>query len=150
MLQNCRISSHAVVIPGVVGASNSGKAILPLRNPLNPGDLTMTSYFSAFSRYTLWIALAVACSLGTWTAEAQARSRQTTVTGSGGQTATRDVLRQNGDVSSSTTGPNGKSSSRVVDRSASGTTATLVGPNGKSASRVTTRTAGVSQSAVSR
>lgn len=72
---------------------------------------------------------------------AEARERQTTVTGANGKTATRNVSRQNGDVQSSTTGPNGKTSSRSVDRSASGTVATVTGPNGQSATRTTTRTA---------
>lgn len=81
------------------------------------------------------IALASALSLGS----AQARDRQTTVTGPNGQTATRDVSREQGQVNSSTTGPNGKTSSRSVARSASGATATATGPNGKTATRTTTR-----------
>jgi hypothetical protein len=70
---------------------------------------------------------------------AQARDRQTTITGPNGQTATRDVSRSQGDVSSQTTGPNGATASRSVDRSASGTQATVTGPRGKSATRNTTR-----------
>lgn len=66
---------------------------------------------------------------------AQARERHTTVAGPNGQTATRDVSRAQGDVSSSTTGPNGKSASRQVDRSATGTEATVTGPNGQTATR---------------
>jgi hypothetical protein len=70
--------------------------------------------------------------------EAQARERNTTVTGANGKSATRNVQRAGGDVQSSTTGPNGKTSTRTVDRSASGTTATVTGPNGKTATRTTT------------
>lgn len=70
---------------------------------------------------------------------AQARERQSTLTGANGKTATRHVVRGGGDVTSSTTLPNGKTSSRVVDRSASGTTATVTGPNGKTATRTVVR-----------
>jgi hypothetical protein len=101
-------------------------------------------------RHTVLIALATACTLGAWSGEATARTRQSTVTGAGGQSATRNVLRQHGDVSSSTTGSNGKTSSRVVDRSVNGATATVVGPNGKTASRVTTRVSTGSQSTLTR
>lgn len=73
------------------------------------------------------------------TSPAEARSRQTTVTGAQGKTLSRQVTRDHGDVSSSTTGPNGKTSSREVDRSPGETTATVTGPNGKTASRTTTR-----------
>lgn len=69
----------------------------------------------------------------------QARERHTTVSGANSKTATRDVSRQAGDVSSSTTGPNGKTASRSVDRSSTGTSATVTGPNGQSATRTTTR-----------
>lgn len=69
---------------------------------------------------------------------AEARERQTTITGANGKTATRQVQRAGGDVQSSTTGPNGKTASRTVDRSSSGTTATVTGPNGKTATRTTT------------
>ena len=66
------------------------------------------------------LALAGLCTFGAMATEAQARSHQSTVTGPGGQSATREVLRSKGDVSSSTTGPNGKTSSRTVDRSGTG------------------------------
>lgn len=79
---------------------------------------------------------------------AEARERHTGVTGPNGQTATRDVSRVQGDVSSITTGPNGKSASRQVDRSATGTSAMVTGPNGQSASRSTTRSATGSQTTV--
>ena len=69
---------------------------------------------------------------------AEARERNTTITGANGKTATRQVQRAGGDVQSSSTGPNGKTRSRTVDRSASGTTATLTGPNGQTATRTTT------------
>jgi hypothetical protein len=72
---------------------------------------------------------------------ASARERHTTLTGPQGQSATRDVTRSHGDVSSTTTGPNGRSSSRVVERSAGGTTATVTGPTGKTWQRQTTRSA---------
>ena len=85
------------------------------------------------------IALASATALLATTGEAQARERNTTVTGANGKTAQRSVTRSEGDVSSTTTGPNGKTTSRSVDRSANGATATVTGPNGKTASRVTTR-----------
>jgi hypothetical protein len=72
---------------------------------------------------------------------ALARDRQSHVTGPQGHSATRDVSRVQGDVSSSTTGANGKTlAARNVDRSASGTTGSVTGPQGKSASRQTTRT----------
>lgn len=71
---------------------------------------------------------------------AEARQRQTTVTGAQGKTATRNVSRVKGDVQSSTTGPNGKTASRSVERSAEGTTATVTGPNGQTATRTTTVT----------
>jgi hypothetical protein len=103
---------------------------------------------TSFSRNTALIVVAAVCAFGGFATEAQARNRQTTVTGAGGQTATRDVFRQRGDVSSSTTGPNGKTASRTVDRSATGTTSTIVGANGKTAERVTTRTDTGSQSTV--
>ncbi|HSV46404.1 MAG TPA: hypothetical protein VLJ58_11515 [Ramlibacter sp.] len=77
--------------------------------------------------------------IGLFAAGGQAAERHTSVTGPNGKTATRDVLRQDGDVSSTTTGPNGKTGSRVVDRSASGTAATVTGPNGKVVKRTTTR-----------
>ena len=70
----------------------------------------------------------------------QARERQTSVTGSGGKTATRNVARQGGDVNSSTTLPSGKTTSRSVDRSAGGTTATVTGPIGQTVTRSTTVT----------
>jgi hypothetical protein len=73
------------------------------------------------------------------TPAAEARTRQTTVTGAQGKSASRQVTRDHGDVSSSTTGPNGKSTSRVVDRSPGQTTATVTGPNGQSATRTTKR-----------
>lgn len=80
------------------------------------------------------------CAVLACSGAAQARERHSTITGANGQTATRDILRSKGDVSSSTTGPNGKTSSRVVDRTASGTNATVTGFNGNTATRETTRT----------
>jgi hypothetical protein len=80
------------------------------------------------------------CALLALAAPAQARERQGSVIGPKGQTATRDVSRMQGDVSSSTTGPRGQTASREVDRSSTGTTATVTGPRGKSGSRSTTRT----------
>lgn len=85
------------------------------------------------------IALAILLSAGLALAEnAQSRERSTKITGANGKTATRHVVRAQGDVQSSTTGPNGKTMSRSVERSASGATATLTGPNGKTATRTTT------------
>ncbi len=88
---------------------------------------------------TLTKTLALLALSGLLAGAAQAAERHTSVTGPNGKTATRDVVRQDGDVSSSTTGPNGKTSSRVVDRSASGANATVTGPNGKVIKRTTTR-----------
>lgn len=85
------------------------------------------------------ITLAAAGALLATSGEAQARERNSTVTGASGKTAQRSVTRSQGDVSSSSTGANGKTTSRSVDRSASGATATVTGPNGQSATRVTTR-----------
>ena len=84
--------------------------------------------------------LAVVLSALLVTQAASARERHTSVTGAQGKTATRDVSRSQGDVSSSSTGPNGKTSSREVDRSASGTSATITGPNGKTVQRKTSVT----------
>lgn len=78
----------------------------------------------------------------------QARERHTTVTGAKGQTASRQVSRAQGDVSSTTTGPRGKTASRQVQRSAEGTEATMSGPNGQTATRSTTRTDSGSQTTV--
>lgn len=71
----------------------------------------------------------------------QARERHTTVSGANGRTATRDVSRQGGGVSSSTTDPNGQTASRSVDRSSTGTSATVTGPNGQTATRNVARSA---------
>lgn len=89
---------------------------------------------------TLMATTAVVAASLVITPPAEARSRQTTVTGAQGKTLSRQVTRDHGDVSSSTTGPNGKTASRVVDRSPEATTATVTGPNGQTASRTTTRT----------
>lgn len=71
---------------------------------------------------------------------AQARERQTTLTGTKGRTATRHVQRAGGDVNATTTGPNGNSMARSVDRNADGTTnASITGPNGRTATRQVTR-----------
>jgi hypothetical protein len=86
------------------------------------------------------IATVSTCAVLALATPAQARERQGSVTGPNGQTATRDVSRMQGDVSSTTTGPKGQSASREVDRSSTGTTATVTGPRGKSGSRNTTRT----------
>ena len=86
----------------------------------------------------LLIVVAVAAVLAATPGEAQARERQTTVTGPQGKSATRAVSRHHGDVQSSSTGPNGKTSSRVVDRSPGQTTATVTGPEGKTATRTST------------
>jgi hypothetical protein len=89
--------------------------------------------------YIFAIAITAVALLGALNA-AEARERHTTVTGSNGKTASRDVARSGGDVSSSTTGPNGKTSSRQVDRSIGGTQVTVTGRNGQSATRSTTQT----------
>ncbi len=69
----------------------------------------------------------------------QARERTATIKGSQGHSATRNVQRAGGDVSSSTTGAKGKTMSRTVDRSAQGTQATVTGPNGNTSTREVTR-----------
>jgi hypothetical protein len=72
---------------------------------------------------------------------AAARDRQTTVSGPNGHSATRDVSRARGDVSSSTTAGNGNTvGSRNVDRSAGAASGTVTGPNGGTSTRDTTRT----------
>ena len=71
---------------------------------------------------------------------AQARDRTATATGPNGKTATRQVSREEGQVSSSTTTSGGKTASREVERTATGTSATVTGPKGKTATRETTRT----------
>ena len=71
---------------------------------------------------------------------AEARSRGVTITGANGHSASRQVTRQGGNVSSSTTFGNGETMSRTVSRSGTGTTATVTGPNGQSATRSTTFT----------
>jgi hypothetical protein len=97
-------------------------------------------YVSRINTLGTAIAAVGACALLTLAQPVDARERQGTVTGPNGNTATRDVSRMQGDVSSTTTGPNGRSASREVDRSSTGTTATVTGPRGKSGSRNTTRT----------
>jgi hypothetical protein len=79
---------------------------------------------------------------------AEARLRSSTFTGPHGQTATRNVSRQQGDVNSSTTGPNGRTASRSVDRSPGSTQATVTGPNGQTATRSTSYGDGSSTSTV--
>lgn len=96
----------------------------------------------------LLVAVAGTVALLATSSDAQARERKATVTGANGKTATRQVVRQRGDVSSSTTGPTGKTSSRSVDRHAGGAQATLTGPNGQTATRSTTRGDGSSSSTV--
>jgi hypothetical protein len=97
---------------------------------------------------TFILTLAGASALLGVTGDALARGRSTTVTGPGGQSASRSVNRSAGDVSSSTTGPNGNTASRLVIRSANGTTSTMTGFNGNTATRSTTRTDTGSQTTV--
>jgi hypothetical protein len=70
---------------------------------------------------------------------AQSRERHTTVTGAGGQSASRHVSRAQGDVQSSTSGPRGHTTSRSVDRRATGADAAFTGPHGGTTTRSTTR-----------
>jgi hypothetical protein len=85
------------------------------------------------------LALSLAGFLAVVAEPAHARDRQATWSGANGKSATRDVHRANGDVSSTTTGANGKLlGSRNVDRSAEGAQATVTGPKGQSVSRNTT------------
>jgi hypothetical protein len=101
--------------------------------------LTSSAARASLSRHAVLLIGSV-CAVLAFSGEAQARERHSTMTGANGQTATRDILRNKGDVSSTTTGPNGKTSSRLVDRSATGTSATVTGFNGNTATRETTRT----------
>ncbi len=77
--------------------------------------------------------------LAALSAPALARDRHSTITGPKGKTATHDVSRARGDVSSSSTRPNGKTTSRVVNREKGQTTAVSTGPNGQTVTRETTR-----------
>lgn len=77
--------------------------------------------------------------LATLASPALARERHSTFSGAQGRTASHDVSRVQGDVSSSSTGPNGKTTSRLVERQQGQTTATLTGPNGQTSTRETTR-----------
>jgi hypothetical protein len=99
-----------------------------------------TRYISRFSAIGAVITAVGTCALLTLAEPVDARTRQGSATGPNGNTVTRDVSRQQGDVSSTTTGPNGQSASREVDRSSTGTTAIVKGPRGKSVKRNTTRT----------
>ncbi len=97
---------------------------------MNPSSISLRS-----------ITLAALCLTALAAQPALARDRQATVTGTNGQSATRNVARVQGDVSSSTTGAQGQTlASRNVDRSAGSTTSSATGPQGNSATRETTRT----------
>jgi hypothetical protein len=88
----------------------------------------------------LMFAAAVLAAQAALPSVAHARDRSATATGPAGNTATRNVSRANGDVTSSTTTSGGKTASRTVDRSGEGKVdATLTGPNGNTATRSTTR-----------
>jgi hypothetical protein len=91
-------------------------------------------------RLSLAMSLLMAAAVLSPAAQAKERERKTTITGEKGRTATRDVTRNQGDVTQTTTGPNGKSKTRSVDRIASGATATVTGPRGRTLNRQTTRT----------
>lgn len=81
--------------------------------------------------------------------EVQARERSATASGPNGNSATRNVQRANGDVSSSTTTGDGSTlATRNVDRSASSTSGSATGPQGSTATRNTTRTQGGSSTVV--
>lgn len=87
------------------------------------------------------ITLTALCLAGLAAQPALARDRQATVTGANGQSATRNVTRAQGDVSSNITNAQGKTiGSRNVNRSAGSTTSATTGPLGRSATRETTRT----------
>ncbi len=98
--------------------------------------------------FTVVMSLASAGVLLAAAVDAQARERNATVTGPGGNVAQRHATRSQGDVSSTTTGPNGRTASRNVDRSPGAATATVTGPSGQTATRNTTRTDGGSQTTV--
>jgi hypothetical protein len=72
---------------------------------------------------------------------ATARERSVTVTGPQGQTAEREVSREQGEVSSSTTGPDGQTAHRELSRGDGQTEATVTGPNGRQWRRVVERDA---------
>jgi hypothetical protein len=93
---------------------------------------------TASALLALMLALGGGTGLLTLSHEAEARQRSATFTGPNGQSASRNVSRSQGNVSSTTTGPNGQSASRNVSRTASGTEATVTGPNGQSATRSVT------------
>jgi hypothetical protein len=77
-----------------------------------------------------------------------ARQRHTTITGSHGRTAERDVSRAKGQVESTTTLPSGKSTSRSVMRSNGQTNATVTGANGRQWRRFTQRSRSGSTSTI--
>ena len=90
---------------------------------------------------TLALAPVLTCLLLGMTCDlALARTRQTTVTGPQGQTASRSINRERGQVSSTTTLPNGQTASRQVSRQDGQANATVSGPNGQTFNRTTTIT----------
>jgi hypothetical protein len=94
------------------------------------------------------LALLIVASHGLAPSPAHARTRSAIFTGSGGQTASRVVNRQQGDVSASTTGPRGRVMSRQVEREPGRTQSTVTGPNGQTATRNKTYSDGSSTSTV--
>lgn len=93
----------------------------------------MSVLFRGAAALTLVVALA---------GPASAWERNSTVTGPNGQTASRSVTRNQGNVAVTNTGPKGQTMTRnrTYDPTTGTTTGTVTGPNGKSASRTVTRT----------
>ena len=69
---------------------------------------------------------------------AEARERHTTVTGSNGKTATRNVARSGG-TQATVTGPNGKSAARSTTKTGTGSSTTVTTSGGKSTTVDVTR-----------
>lgn len=67
------------------------------------------------------------------------RSHGTTVTGPEGNTASRMVQRQGGQVDATTTGFRGRAFTRQAQHSATGSSSTITGANGQTASREVSR-----------
>jgi hypothetical protein len=83
--------------------------------------------------------LAAILAISSELAQAQ-RTKNSTVTGPNGNTASHTATRQKGSVQSSSTGPKGQTTNRNVSRQGGTTKATVAGPNGNTATRTSTIT----------
>lgn len=97
---------------------------------------------------TLATAFALAAMLGMAASPAQAFTRNTTVTGADGKTASRNVTRSGGNVARTTVYPDGRTGSRVVTRNDGHVDAQVTGANGRSWSRVAQRQPGQASTTV--